>query len=150
MTLGKAIPTPPSAPGSRAASAASTGIMAAGVELCGVGAEINPPVMRPESTSTRPALIEEPPTSMPSTLRVTTAPSQVGGGRELLIALAASLLIAHPYSGDGDAGRDQQHQDGGERVDVGRHPEAHLGEHHHRQRTRARSGDELGDDEIVP
>src|SRR5579862_4750201 len=112
MTLGKAMPTPPTAPSSRAASEASTGIIACGVEGWGVCAEISPPTRRPESTSTSPALIEDPPTSIPSTLRVMGA-SQIGGGGELQIARAPALLVTHPHGGDGDAGGYQQYQNGG-------------------------------------
>src|ERR1700745_3825713 len=143
MTLGKAMPTPPTAPGRRPASEASTGIIALGVEGCGVCAEIRPPTRRPESTSTSPALIEDPPTSIPRTLRDTRGTSRVGGGGELQVALAPALLVMHPKGRNGDASRDQQHQDGRERIHVGCHPEAHLGEHDHRQRTRAGPGDEL-------
>src|SRR6202008_3691371 len=106
MTLGKAMPTPPTAPGKRAASEASTGIIALGLEGCGVWAEIRPPTSRPESTSNSPALIDDPPTSIPRTLRDTRGTSQVGGGGELQVALAPALLITHPYAGEGDAGRD--------------------------------------------
>ena len=56
MTLGNATPARPCAPGSRPASATSTGISEPGVQGRGVGAEMSSPCTLPRCTSTSPAL----------------------------------------------------------------------------------------------
>src|SRR6185437_2499519 len=150
-TLGKARPTGPCAPGSRSARAATTCITPGGAAGWGVGAEISSPSRRPESTSTSPALTEEPPTSMPITVRVIDErSSNVGSRCELQVACPPPALKSHPHRGHGDSGADQQHHERRERIHVGTHTEAHLGEDHHRQGARARPGHELRDDQVVP
>src|SRR5437870_1375120 len=143
ITLGKATPTRAAAGGSRATSPAMTGIRPSGVAGCGVAADINSPTSCPPSTSTSPALSDDPPTSIPSTSCVMAATHLVGGGRELHVALAPPLLITHPHRADRDPGRHDQHHDGSKRVDVRRHPEAHLRKDDHGQRTGTRARDEL-------
>src|SRR6516162_6948182 len=155
MTLGNATPARPRTPSSRAARDASTGIRDGGVHGRGVGAEMISPMTLPRSTSTRPALTEDPPTSMPSTSVVMGAPpelspSQIRRCGELQFALPPPLAVAHPYRGERDTGRHDEYHDGGEGVDVRRHTEAHLRENDHGQRARPGSGDELRDDQIIP
>src|SRR6185312_195795 len=129
MTAGKARPTRPVASGSFAASAAMVGIIASGLEGWGVGAEMISPTRRSASTSTTPALMKEPPTSMPRSLRVIALfRSEVGGGRELHVALAPPLSMAHPHGGGHRSARHHRHHQGGERVHVRAHAEPHLGE----------------------
>src|SRR5438309_628466 len=130
-TLGIAIPTAPCEPGSRAASPSNTDSMAAGVEGCGVGAEIRSPTRRPASRSTSPALIDEPPTSIPSSCRVMISSSKVVGSRKTHIALVAFVLVSHPDRRDHDARCDDEHHDGRQSIDVGADPKPDLGKDDH-------------------
>src|SRR5487761_1721659 len=142
-TAGKASPTGPVASGSFAASPAMVGIMASGVAGWGVGAEMSSPTRRPASTSTTPALMKEPPTSIPSNLRVICfSRSKVAGGRKLHVTLAPLLSMTHPHRRHHHSGRHHRHHEGGERVHVRTPTEPHLGEDHHRQCARAGPGDE--------
>src|SRR5581483_11648591 len=137
-TAGKASPTGPAAAGSFAASPAIVGIMASGVEGWGVGAEISSPTRRPASISTTPALMKDPPTSMPSNLRVMCSfRSKVGGGGELRITLAPPLSMTHPQRSDHHSARHHRDHQGSERVHIRAHAEPYLGKDHHRQRARA-------------
>src|SRR6516164_3694174 len=150
MTEGNATPARPLAPASRPASAASTGISEAGVQGRGVGAAMSVPLTVPRCTSTSPALTEDPPTSMPSTSPVMCAPfrlrrSQIRRRGELQVAFPPPLAVTHPDRGDSDAARHDEDHDGGERIDVRRYAETHLGEDDHGQRARPGPGDELRD-----
>src|SRR5487761_584435 len=155
-TAGKASPTGPVPSGSFAASPAMVGIMASGVEGCGVGAEMSSPTRCPAATPTTPALMKDPPTSIPSNLRVMCRfPSKFGRlkvsrGGELHVALAPPVPLTHPHRCDHHPARHDRDHQGGERVHVRADAESHLGEDHHRQCARARPGNELRDDEVVP
>src|SRR6185312_14013473 len=150
MTAGKARPTRPVASGSFAASAAMVGIIASGLEGCGVGAEMISPTRRSAATSTTPALMKDPPTSMPSNFcDIGLFRSKIGRGGKLHVALAPSLSPAHPHHGDHHSARHHRYHESGERVHVRAHAEPHLGEDHHGQRARPRPGDELRDDKVI-
>src|SRR3569832_501415 len=110
-TLGMAMPTLPCEPGKRPTSSWNTASIAAGVEGLGVGADFKSPTRRPASRSTSPALIEEPPTSIPISWRGMFQSSKVGGFRKAHIALAAFVLISHPKRRHHDARCDDEHHD---------------------------------------
>src|SRR6185312_13058345 len=100
-TAGKARPTGPVASGSFAASAAMVGIIASGLAGWGVGAEMISPTRRSAATSTTPALMKDPPTSMPSNLSdIGLSRSKIARGGQLPVALAPPLPAAQPHRSD--------------------------------------------------
>src|SRR5580692_6106071 len=66
-------------------------------------------------------------------------------GIEHTLAIGA----AHEVAGEHDAGSDQADDQARERVDVRRDAELHFRKNHHRQRARARSGDEARDHQVI-
>src|SRR5262249_17004574 len=118
-TLGTASPTRGIAPGRRAARLATTDMTFSGEAGLGVGAEMSSPMSLPGSTSTRPALIGAPPTSIPITLLdIVLERSKVGGGCDLHVAFPPSVLIPHPDGGSGYPGAHDEHHDGRQCVDI--------------------------------
>jgi hypothetical protein len=114
-----------------------------GVDGCGVGkAAGGADEQSPVATSTGAALRLEPPVSSPSRVmrhcqgrcRYSSAAARRARGAARPAAAAAPSPRRRPR---------HQHHQRRERVDVGTHAEADLGEDHHRQRARARPGDEL-------
>ena len=90
-----------------------------GVEGCGVGAEIKSPTRRPASTSTSPALIDEPPTSIPN--QIGASCQSFKGWRRPRAACRAHGVCSGSASRSRTAtmpDATMQHHDGGERVDV--------------------------------
>src|SRR6185437_8569471 len=136
MTDGKARPTGPSAasPRSMRAQACSTDC---GVEGTGVGTTCSGVTVRPCSTSTSAALMEEPPTSNPSTVRVMHPPScAIQKLRLLQLAGAPPIATLQPQCRADDPRRHQRDQQRREGVHVRADTETHLGKYYHRQGTR--------------
>ena len=81
-------------------------------------------------------------------MRIDTAAVRSAFGH-LRIEQPLTFRAAHQVAGDQDTDADQADDQARERIDIGAHAQLHLGKYHHRQRARARAGNEARDDQII-